>query len=109
MSRGALAKPAGRPQMREPLALDDFLPWLGQSFATATADGQALALALTQATPLPGGAAGARQGFVLVFEGPALLGQGLHTLHHPALGPLDIFLVPVGNCPQGLQYEAVFN
>ncbi len=95
--------------MREPLVLDDFLPWLGQSFTTAAADGQALDLALTQATPLPGGAASTRQGFVLVFEGPALLGQGLHTLHNPALGPHDIFLVPVGACPLGLQYEAVFN
>jgi hypothetical protein len=94
--------------MGEPLALDDFLPCLGQSFTTA-ADGQALALSLAQATPLPGGATGARQGFVLVFEGPALLSQGLHALHHPAVGPLDIFLVPVGNCPLGLQYEAVFN
>lgn len=95
--------------MPELLVLDDFLPRLGQSFTTAAADGQALDLSLAQAAPLPGDAASARQGFVLVFEGPALLGQGLHTLHNPALGPLDLFLVPVGRCPQGLQYEAVFN
>lgn len=95
--------------MRESLVLDDFLPCLGQSFATAAADGQALDLTLAQAASLPGVAAGARQGFVLVFEGPALLDQGLHKLHSPALGPLGIFLVPVGTCPQGLQYEAVFN
>jgi hypothetical protein len=35
--------------------------------------------------------------------------QGVYHLEHPALGPLDLFLVPVGREAGGLVLEAVFN
>jgi uncharacterized protein DUF6916 len=50
--------------------------------------------------------------FVLEFSGPSnpMLEQRIHRLGHPALGELDIFLVPIGPDPAGgLRYEAVFN
>ena len=50
--------------------------------------------------------------FVLTFTGAAdlPLGQGIHRLSHPALGELEIFLVPIGYDLAGRpQYEAVFN
>jgi hypothetical protein len=50
--------------------------------------------------------------FALEFSGPSepVLEQRIYRLGHPALGELEIFLVPVGLDPAGgLRYEAVFN
>jgi hypothetical protein len=48
--------------------------------------------------------------FSLVFVGDVVLEQRTFAMTHPALGALDIFLVPIGPDPSGrLQYEAVFN
>ena len=49
--------------------------------------------------------------FSLFFLGPpgAPLRQGLYQLTHEQLGALEIFLVPIGQDPAGVQYEAVFN
>lgn len=49
--------------------------------------------------------------FTLVFHGPGsyFIPQGIHKLKHSVLGEIDLFLVPVGQDPQGFQYEAVFN
>jgi hypothetical protein len=50
--------------------------------------------------------------FALTFTGPPqpLLEQRTYRLEHPVLGPLDIFIVPVGTDESGaLCYEAVFN
>jgi hypothetical protein len=49
---------------------------------------------------------------VLVFCGPAtpVLAQATYALAHDELGPMDLFLVPVGMDVEGrVQYEAVFN
>ncbi len=52
-----------------------------------------------------------QEAFSLIFLGPAehFLPQGTHKLDHPKLGPLEIFLVPIGQLTGGFQYEAVFN
>ena len=49
--------------------------------------------------------------FVVVLRGPAtpLLPQATYTISHPRLGPLDVFLVPVGVDAAGARYEAMFN
>ncbi len=50
--------------------------------------------------------------FSLLFTGPPqpILEQRIYRLEHLELGPLDIFLVPVGRDDSGsLCYEAVFN
>ncbi len=49
--------------------------------------------------------------FALLFHGPGqyFMPQGIHKLKHSQLGEIDLFLVPVGQDPQGFQYEAVFN
>jgi hypothetical protein len=50
--------------------------------------------------------------FALEFSGPSTppLEQRIYRLGHPAIGELDIFLVPIGVDPAGgLRYEAVFN
>ncbi len=35
--------------------------------------------------------------------------QAIYTVEHFAMGTLNIFLVPVGPCKDGIQYEAVFS
>ncbi len=52
-----------------------------------------------------------RQGFSLVFttlQTREYYNQGIYTLMHPDLGPLPLFMVPLGLGPDGLmQYEIV--
>ena len=49
--------------------------------------------------------------FSLVLKGPATpaLAQGLVTVRHPKLGPIELFLVPIGRDSAATRYEAVFN
>lgn len=48
--------------------------------------------------------------FSIIFRGGAdrELEQGTFHLEHPAMGPLDIFLVPIKRDEQGMFYEAIF-
>lgn len=49
--------------------------------------------------------------FSLVLAGPRspLLPQATYAVRHPRLGPIEIFLVPVGQDGQASRYEATFN
>jgi hypothetical protein len=49
--------------------------------------------------------------FSITFRGPGeeLLPQGLYPFEHDAIGPFDLFIVPIGQDEQGIYYEAVFN
>ena len=50
--------------------------------------------------------------FALLFAGPVspVLDQRMYSLHHPDLGSIELFLVPVGPGPDGrMRYESVFN
>ncbi len=35
--------------------------------------------------------------------------QGIYSLRHPQLGVLELFMVPIGPCGQGMGYEIIFN
>ena len=50
---------------------------------------------ITEVTALPSSPGAPRDPFRVVFEGAAVQ-QGTHRVAHPALGPLDLFLVPIG-------------
>ena len=90
------------------LTVDDFVSHLGQPFVV-TAEGRAVILSLQSAEVSRLMAHAGRQGFSLVFAGEASLAQGMHTVGHPTLGDMELFLVPIGPCALGLQYEAIFN
>lgn len=95
----------------KPLTLEVFTPHLGAAFSLVPygaedAEPVSLTLACAEASRHT---AGGRAAFSLVFVGEPTLDQAIHTVVHPELGPLGIFLVPIGPGPQGLQYEAVFN
>lgn len=88
--------------------LAGFSAHLGSAFTLDGSDGLALTLAEAQALAVP--APGASS-FSLIFRGPAhaLLEQATHTLAHPAMGLLSLFLVPVGREADGVRYQAIFN
>lgn len=49
--------------------------------------------------------------FSLVLAGPRapLLPQATYALRHPALGAIEVFLVPIGQDADATRYEATFN
>jgi len=93
--------------MLDRLTAADFRPLLGQAFA---ADGPLILVDVTDSRAVP--PAGFRRAFSLVFEGEAgqaMQPQGIRAVEHPALGRLEIFLVPIAPTPAGVfRYEAVF-
>ncbi|ATQ44123.1 hypothetical protein CSW64_17880 [Caulobacter mirabilis] len=52
-----------------------------------------------------------RAPFSLVFRSgsPVVLPQKTYRLTNATMGPVDLFLVPVGRDVQGILYQAVFN
>lgn len=94
------------------LVFEDFADKLGHDFALDGADVPAIPLSLVEAAALPNRQKlGARPPFSLVFLGkdPRVLPQRIYRLQHPALGELEIFLVPVGRNEHGVNYQATFN
>ena len=95
--------------MTELLTAGDFAGHLGTVFAAAEVD---VALELVEVKPLPAhGAALAREPFSLLFRGPRerLLPQATYPLSHPAMGELEIFLVPIAQDAGGTSYEAIYS
>lgn len=99
--------------MLEKLTLNTFVPLQAQTFTLALDGGATLPLLLVEATALPGHAFPGRQRdpFHLRFKGPlsVLLDQRIHPLLHPAVGTLELFIVPIGQEPDGFIYQAVFS
>ncbi|HYA05708.1 MAG TPA: hypothetical protein VEF90_07435 [Xanthobacteraceae bacterium] len=95
------------------LVFEDFSDKVGDIFAISEDGVPAIALKLTEATPLnPAWAPrGARPPFSLLFvaEDPRVLPQRIYRMAHQALGDLAIFIVPVGKDAQGVTYQATFN
>ena len=90
------------------LGIGDFAPHLDAVFDMQTAGGVVpLKLAKAEPTGDSGRAGGA---FSLIFvapKGPWLM-QGVYPVQHPALGTMEIFLVPIGPASGGNGYNAVF-
>jgi hypothetical protein len=90
------------------LNADTFEPRRQDGFCVGLRDGE-LELTLAEVKRL-GTALREGGAFSLLFvakTGPALP-QAIYRLTHPALGALDIFLVPIGPVAGGAGYEAVF-
>ena len=98
--------------MLDQLTVERFAALLHQTFRVRL-DDLALDLELVEAQGLKshGRSAGNRQPFSILFRGPLrpILPQRVYPLDHPALGVLEIFLVPVGPDDIGQRYEAIFN
>jgi hypothetical protein len=87
------------------LTVDDFAPHRDAVFETQTSGG-AVPLKLVKVDPAgeSGRAGGA---FSLLFTGP-WLPQAIYPVKHPALGTMEIFLVPTGPLAGGNGYQAIF-
>jgi hypothetical protein len=101
--------------MLDRLTVASFTPAVGEAFALVDDEVGRLELELLDArthapAAPPADAAGARSPFSLLFRGPRepLMPQRIYRLEHDGVGPLEIFLVPVGQDDAGTRYEAVF-
>ncbi len=86
-----------------------FAPHRGDRFRIAPADAPPFDVELVEVTESanPGRA---RAQFALLFRGgpDPPLPQRIYRVEHDELGPLDLFLVPLGPDDVGQRYEAVF-
>jgi hypothetical protein len=84
---------------------------VGQVWVLDEADAPPIELTLTEVEPLRNYAKVAREPFSLFFttSGDFVLPQRLYGLRHVALGPMTIFLVPIGRQGDTTTYQAVFN
>lgn len=90
------------------LRIDDFAAHLGADFEMLVGDG-VVPLKLVKVDPA-GNSGRAGGAFSLVFVAPKGTGhqQATYLLTHPALGTMEIFLVPVGPESGGAGYQAIF-
>src|SRR4051795_10411549 len=90
------------------LSAEDFEPCDGEIFRLATG-GQAFELKLVEVRRL---GQALRQGgaFALMFLSPPgpILRQATYPIEHPALGTMELFIVPLGPKDGANRYEAVF-
>lgn len=86
-----------------------FTEHIDSKFLMHCGQGEAKELRLVSATDL--GSSPRQAQFSLIFQGPADAPrfQSIFKLDHEKLGRLDLFLVPIGEDRDGIQYEAVFN
>jgi hypothetical protein len=98
--------------MLEKLQIDDFTNRIGEQFTIALTDGSELHLILSEVSPLTTSPhEQGRQAFSLLLRNDRLdayLPQQIHRLHHPEMGALDLFLVPLGPRKDGMYYEVLF-
>lgn len=88
------------------LARTSFTPYVGSTFSVV-AQGRTYKAVLSSVDDLPHHAAGDRYRFRLLFtvQGGAGPSQGTHTFRSGSLGPLQLFVVPVGG--GYTSYEAI--
>jgi hypothetical protein len=98
--------------MLDKLTYDDFLSRLHQKFVVNHDSGE-LEAELIECRKLAstGRSDALRQPFALTFRGPRqpVLVQRIYKLEGGTLGPLEIFIVPIGPDDLGMRYEAIFS
>ena len=96
--------------MLERMSREDFDPHLNTTFRLLRGEAEPLELELVEITGGDGRYENSYSFSLLFRGGPHFrLQQHTFTLEHPALGTLDLFLVPVAREHDGYRYEAVFN
>ena len=90
------------------LAIGDFSPHLDEVFDLQAADG-VVPLKLVKVDPV-GNSGRAGGAFSLIFVAPkkTRLPQAIYPVKHPALGVMEIFLVPIRPTQDGAGYQAIF-
>jgi hypothetical protein len=95
----------------EPLTHELFSDKIGQIWVIDEAEAPPIELTLTEVERMKNYAKLKREPFSLYFTttGDFVLPQRLYGLRHVALGPMTIFLVPIGRQGDITTYQAVFN
>lgn len=95
--------------MSDKLTHAAFLEQLNSKFRILLEGGDEIELELTEVSELR--STQTQEIFSIIFRGPAtiVLPQRIYRLEHERMGPLDLFLVPVGKDNEGVDYESVFN
>jgi hypothetical protein len=91
--------------MDAPASPDSYRPHIGEVFGLLREGGGALTLTSVDVLI----ADEAQLCFSLLFLGSTPLTQGTYSLSHPALGEMNLFLVPIQKVKHGFRCEAVFN
>ena len=101
--------------MLDKLTVDDFKPAVGQPFQLSAEGAEPIEAELVDARTHEAEAPataddGTRTPFTLTFRGPVepVLPQQIYRVEHDSVGPLEIFLVPIGADQGGARYEAIF-
>lgn len=107
--RRLFASPA-RPMGIDHITCEDFEALRGET-ASLESGARSLPLRVSAVQRLGRNGPQARESFSVLFHAPAdaRLPQRIYPVRHPALGELELFLVPLGPDAQGLQLEAIFN
>ncbi|MBK7871863.1 MAG: hypothetical protein IPJ74_14870 [Saprospiraceae bacterium] len=98
--------------MLEKLTIEDFKPYLNQTFSIRFTPEVILPATLTSVTAWGSENDKFRQPFTLEFhteQKNEYYPQGTFTILHPAIGELPIFIVPIGPDADGMRYEVVFS
>lgn len=93
------------------LTVEDFKPLVGQPFELSLPDGSVGAAVLIEARALSPARPDRRAAFALLFRPPVPFTpeqQATRRITHPALGALDLFLVPLRPDAAGPRLEAIF-
>jgi hypothetical protein len=95
--------------MLDKLTKETFLPHLDALFRLTSVE-PALELRLVE-VEARWGSGPRREPFSLIFLGPRepVLPQRIYRLEQEDLGPMELFLVPIGRDGSGTRYEAAFN
>lgn len=99
------------PHFMELLTLEHFSGCVNEPFATRLDDVH-LEFVLVEARPIGTGTPHpVRQPFSLLFRNTAavVFPQKIYPMHHPRVGEVGIFLVPIAYEKAGFLYQAVFN
>jgi hypothetical protein len=82
---------------------------VGENFTAGSVELRLLAVSDVAGAAVDNSLAGSEDAFVLAFSGPLdrALAGGTHTLHHPRLGPFDLFVSAVEQPRSDQRYEAV--
>lgn len=95
----------------ELMTVQQFADCLNESFQVEL-DEQSIEFVLVEVRPLSSAQSNVqRQSFSLMFRhsGASAVPQQTYAMHHPRLGALEIFIVPVAQEPGAFLYQAIFN
>ena len=99
--------------MLQSLTHECFSPQIGTTFVAHHSGENSYPLRLDAVKEKPRSRApdGNRDPFSLLFSGPGpnYLVQGTYCLSHPAMGEMEVFVVPVGERSDGFVYQVVFS